>query len=789
LVNVPQVVEQLLRSPAHAPCITAFRHLPAKEAEYADWPAGLNPRLRAALERRGIDRLYSHQAEAVRRVMGGENVCVVTPTASGKTLCYNVPVLDSILADPSARALYLFPTKALSQDQLAELMLLVDELDVDVKTFTYDGDTPASARSKLRAAGHIVVTNPDMLHTGIMPHHTKWVKLFENLRYVVIDELHQYRGVFGSHLANVLRRLRRICRFYGSDPLFISCSATIANPRELAEKLLEAPIGLVDRSGAPTDDKYLVFYNPPVVNRQLGLRESATLASRRLAENFIANDIQTIVFARSRLNVEVLLSYLQALMRQKGRPAELVQGYRAGYLPLQRRGIERGLRDGTLRGVVATNALELGIDIGGLEACVMCGYPGTIASTWQRIGRVGRREAPAAAVLVASSSPLDQFIVSHPDYFFGQPAESGLVNPNNLTILADHLRCGAFELPFQQEAPDFGQAAACGEILEYFQGEGVLHPSGGRFHWMAEHFPAESVSLRTAAIDNFVIIDQGPPARVIGELDRQAAPMLVHEEAIYLHQGQQYQVERLDWDEKKAYVRPVDVDYYTDASLAVTLRVLEVGGQTRDETPAGQYGEVVVSATPTIFKKIKFDTHENVGWGRIFLPQEDLHTNAYWLVLPWDVGRVTSDGGRRTSDVVTPSSSASASSDVPRPTSDALQGALVGLANVLVHIAPLYLMCDPRDVRVVSEVKSPFTDAPTIYLYESVPGGVGFAERLFQMRRELLQAAADLIANCACPSGCPSCVGPQIEVGLDGKATLSHLLQSLLAQPAEAMAV
>src|SRR5439155_13020204 len=392
--------------------------------------------------------------------------------------------------------------KALAQDQLAELHGLVGELKVDLKTYTYDGDTPVSARQAIRAAGHIVVTNPDMLHTGIMPHHTRWVKLFENLRYVVIDELHHYRGVFGSHLANVLRRLRRICRFYGSDPVFICCSATIANPRELAEKLVEAAVRLVDRSGAPEQDKYLLFYNPPVVNRQLGLRQGATLATRRLAENFIANDLQTIVFARTRLNVEVLLSYLQSLLRQKGRSAELVRGYRGGYLPLQRREIERGLRDGTVRGVVATNALELGIDIGGLEACLMCGYPGTIASTWQRVGRVGRRDSPAVALLVATSSPLDQFIVTHPDYFFGQSPESGLVNPNNLTILADHLRCAAFELPFEQESPQFGRAAGCGEILDFLEAEAVLHSSGGRYHWMAEHFPAESVSLRTAAIDN-----------------------------------------------------------------------------------------------------------------------------------------------------------------------------------------------------------------------------------------------------------------------------------------------
>jgi DEAD/DEAH box helicase domain-containing protein len=747
-VNVPQVVEQLLRSPVHAPCVAAYQHLPAQPAEYGAWPEELDGRLRAVLAQRGIERLYRHQAEAVSQVLGRQSVCVVTPTASGKTLCYNLPVLDAILRDDQARALYLFPTKALAQDQLGELVRLVDDLGVDVKTFTYDGDTPATARAKLRSAGHIVVTNPDMLHTGIMPHHTRWVKLFENLRYVVIDELHQYRGVFGSHLCNVLRRLRRICRFYGSDPLFICCSATIANPRELAEKLTETTIQLIDRSGAPTQDRHLIFYNPPVVNRQLGLRQSATFASGRLAENFLANDLQTIVFARTRLNVEVLLTGFQTQLRKRGRPVEQVQGYRGGYLPRQRRAIERGLRDGLVRGVVATNALELGIDIGGLEACVLNGYPGTVASTWQRFGRVGRRDGASAAVLVATSSPLDQFIVTHPEYFFGLPPESGLINPNNLTILADHVRCAAFELPFDQRAAAFGGALP-DEILAFYESEGLLRASGGRYHWMAEHFPAEAVSLRTAVIDNFVIIDQGPPARVIGELDRQAAPVLLHEEAIYLHQGQQFQVERLDWEEKKAYVRPVDVDYYTDASLAVTLRVLEVFGETNAETPTAQHGEVIVSATPTIFKKIKFETHENVGWGKIFLPQEDLQTSAFWFVLP-DVG-----GG---------------------------EGSLTGLANVLVHLAPLYLMCDPRDVRVVPEVRSPFTGAPTIYLYESIPGGVGFAERLFAMRHELLQAAAGLIADCACPDGCPSCVGPPIEVGERGKAAVLALLARLGAR-------
>ncbi|MCC7104862.1 MAG: DEAD/DEAH box helicase [Chloroflexi bacterium] len=756
-MNVDQVVEQLLRDSRHARNVTAYRHQEPREADFAPWPAALDGRLRAALEARGIHQLYRHQAEAFEHAQAGHGVCVVTPTASGKTLCYNLPVLNRVLQQPGARALYLFPTKALAQDQYAELLELIGVLGVDVKTHTFDGDTPAAARSKLRSAGDVIITNPDMLHTGILPHHPRWQRLFENLRYVVVDELHQYRGVFGSHLANVLRRLRRICRFYDADPQFICCSATIANPGELAERLTESPMAVVDRNGAPAAGRHLIFYNPPVVNPWLGIRAGAIPTARTIAANFLLNDLQTIVFARGRLNVEVLLTYLKERLRKAGRSPDLVQGYRSGYLPLQRRAIERSLRDGSLRGVVATNALELGIDVGGLEASVLCGYPGSIASTLQRIGRVGRRGSSSVAVLVATSSPLDQFIVTHPDYFFGQSPEQGLISPNHLAILAEHLRCAAFELPFPEQAPAFGNAAAVAECLAFLESERVVHLGGGRYHWMSEHYPAEAVSLRRADIHNFVIVDQGPPVRVLGEVDRAAAPLLVHEEAIYLHLGEQYQVERLDWENQKAYVRRVDVDYYTDASLAVAVRVLDVFDETRGETPKFQHGEVVVSATPTIYKKIKFDTRENVGWGKIHLPEEDMHTHAVWFVLP-------PEGARG----LTP---------------EAFPGALLGLANVLVQIAPLYLMCDPRDVRVVSEVRSIFTEGPTVTLYDNIPGGLELAPQLFSMRRELLEAAADLVAACPCPTGCPSCVGPLIEVGEQGKATVLSMLRHLTAPP------
>ena len=750
-----------------------WRELPAVEARYGEFPVGTDARLVGALAGRGVERLYTHQADALAAVLRRENVVVVTPTASGKTMCYNLPVVQAILDDPEARALYLFPTKALAQDQMQELHALVSDLGADIRTFTYDGDTPGDARRKVREAGHVVVTNPDMLHTGILPHHTKWVKLFENLRYVVIDELHQYRGVFGSHVANVVRRLHRICQFYGSDPIFICCSATIANPAELAQNIIRKPVTLIDNNGAPRGRKVVAIYNPPIVNRELGIRESSVDAARAIGSRLLRAGVQTIVFAPSRVRVELLLRYLrEALKSPPGHAtgpdagAPTIEGYRGGYLPNERRAVERGLREGRIRGVVATNALELGVDIGGLDAAVLTGYPGTLASAWQQMGRAGRRHDLAFSVIVASSSPLNQYVAANPDYIFDTTPEAGLVDPDNLLVRVSHMKCAAFELPFDEGdvassregvAGDFGPST--GALLDLLSEEGVLVKAGGRYHWMAEVFPAEGVSLRSAAIDNFVIIEQGPKPRVIGEIDRPAAPLLIHDEAIYMHGGQQYHVDRLDWQEKKAYVRKVDVDYYTDANLAVDLEVLESFERAPSRGCEVDHGEVAVRDVATIFKKIKLDTNENVGWGRISIPEESRHTTGYWFSL----GEDAVDGLGRAE----------------------LQDGLWGVAHLLRYLAPIFLMCDPRDLQAVAQMRSPFTERPTLFLYENQPGGVGMARRLFEIHSKLMQAALDVVRRCDCPSGCPGCVGPSIgEHGTNKRAAAV-----LLGRLCEAVAV
>ena len=759
--------------------ITTIKYLPPRPGSLADYPADVHPRLVEALKKKGFSSLYSHQLQTWQRVKEGRNVVVVTPTASGKTLCYNLPVLDCILRDPSSRAIYLFPTKALSQDQRAELDETIELLGQDIKIFTYDGDTPQDARKAIRSQGHIIITNPDMLHSGILPHHTKWIKLFENLKYIIVDELHNYRGVFGSHVANVIRRLKRIASFYGARPQFILSTATIANPRDMAQKMIEEPVELIDQNGAPSGEKYFVFYTPPVVNPYLGIRRSYLNEARRIATIFLKQQLQTIVFAQSRLLTEVLVTYLKEDLEKSLKDEGLIRGYRGGYLPLKRREIEKGLREGRILGVVSTNALELGIDIGTLDVAVLAGYPGTIASTWQRAGRAGRKTGKSAAVLVASSSPLDQFIVNHPEYFFSSPPEMALINPDNLSILVNHIQCAAFELPFE-DGEKFG-TVEIEEILKLLEEEEMLHHTQNKWFWTSEAYPADAISLRSISSDNFVVVDITEKPRVIAEVDFSSALTTLHPKAIYICEGEQYFVEEFDYDQRKAYVRKTEVDYFTDAIDYTNVKILDVFD--RQDLPQGwaSHGEVHVATQVVGFKKIKFHTMENVGSGELQLPQNEMSTTSFWLTIPAEIYQ-----------------------SLPFTSEQRING-LFGLSYLLHHVAPLFLMCDLHDLgvaigdnfsgqsippRELPSRKISFNErfkealtpdfSPNIFLYDNFPGGIGLSPALFELKIPLLQAGLGTIEACPCKEGCPSCAGPVRESGEKAKQVARELLQKLL---------
>ena len=849
--------------------VVAWERLPARLP--ATVSHELPSAIAAALRARGIAHLFTHQSAAITAVSQNQNVVIATATASGKSLCYTIPVFQRLLEKPKARALYLFPTKALAQDQLAETQALIGAGSLPLEAYSYDGDTPRGQRPQIRRADGILITNPDMLHAGILPYHTSWRTLLANLEFVVLDEIHAYRGIFGSHVANVLRRLHRLCEFYGSNPQFICCSATIANPKEHAERLVELPFTLIDDSqnGAPTGEKQFILYNPPIIDETLGLRGSSVLAARDAASTFLASDIQTIVFARARQTVELLLAYLRDEVVYGGGEATAVTGYRGGYLPLERRQIEHGLRSGQIRGVVATNALELGIDIGQLDAAVITGYPGSIASIWQQAGRSGRRTEQSVAIMVANNSPLDQYICTHPRYIFGSSPEHALTNPNNLRIMVRHLLCAAFELPFKQGEP-FGGFGDATPLLEALRTSGDLHETRNQFHYVGEGSPATAVSLRTSGDDTVVIqAHDEDGVHVIGEVDLETAPVMVYEGAIYMHQARTYLVEEFDWNGRIAHVRPIEVDYYTRASVGSSIRELnpeetaeEILTQRRMQSGiAGAeekksernmrqsaksadilraWGDVTVVTKATGYRKIKRYTHETLGFGEIELPEMVLETSGYWLIFSdalterlydagillrpnnygpnWQQQRqivLARDGYRcrncgaeakqgqglhvhhirpfrdfnyipgqndnykeanQPENLITLCPSCHKQAEAGQQA----RSALGGLAYVLRNLAPLYLMCDPGDIEVVAESRSPLTKAPTIVIYESVAAGVGFSQRLFEQHHDLLPAALELVSDCRCRDGCPACVGPPGEIGPDTKQVTQQLLQMLI---------
>ncbi|MCO6449219.1 MAG: DEAD/DEAH box helicase [Caldilineales bacterium] len=819
---ISDLLQALQLDPAFTRQVTSWQRLPAQPARYAPYPAGLDGRLPIALRERGIHLPYTHQSQAIAAALAGENVVVVTPTASGKTLCYNLPALHTLLDDPDARALYLFPTKALAQDQLVEIREMVELLQADITVATYDGDTPQGHRKAIRQGARLLLSNPDMLHTGVLPHHTNWAEFFAGLRLVVIDEMHTYRGVFGAHVANVLRRLRRICRFYGSDPAFILTSATIANPAEHARRLIEADVTLVEENGAPTGEKHLIFYNPPLIDPDLGLRRSSLLEAQKLGERLLFHQVQAILFARSRLRVELLLVYLRDAVAASGGNPATIRGYRGGYLPAERREIEAGLRSGEVRAVAATNALELGIDIGQLQAAVITGFPGTIASTWQQAGRAGRRQEASLAVFIAGAGALDQYIVQNPGYFFGRSPEHALANPDNLVILTNHLRCAAFELPFQA-GEQFGGVQFTAELLDMLAEEGEIQQAGERYFWTDSAYPAAEISLRTASPDPIVIMSRRKDELVltIGEMERETAPILLHAGAIYLHEGQTYLVEELDWEQGHAYVQPAEVDYYTEASSVAEMEVLAVHQQDQEGELIRGYGDLEVRSQATGYRRVKRWTHETLGYGEIDLPESVLETSGYWVSFteplverlrarglwqsdPNDYGpnwqqqreRTRARDGFRCSQCGTPERP-NRQHDVHhvrpfrsfgyRPGENEayldanrlenlrtlcrtchqrleqgvrLRSGLAGLAYLLGNLAPLHLMCDPSDLGSFAEPQGIHNDLPTIILYDRIPAGIGLAERLYELQAELLVASQSVLENCSCTHGCPACAGP-----------------------------
>ncbi len=778
---------------------STIKHIPARKAEWGEFPEALDSRLRHMLGRRGIDRLYTHQSRAITHALDGRHTVVVTPTASGKSLCYNLPVLDGLYQGDTA--LYLFPTKALSQDQTAELNELLRAApgsDSSWEAQVYDGDTPPDVRRRVRRSGRLVVTNPDMLHAAILPHHDKWSGFFRKLRYIVVDELHTYRGVFGSHVANVMRRLRRICRHYGVEPTFIATSATIANPRELAESLTEETFELVDENGAPASERYVCFLNPPIVDLQQMRRKSALSSAQSIARDVIVKECGTIVFTRSRKSVEIVINRLkERLKKERGRGnlQNRVASYRGGYLPNLRRSIERGLRDGSVLGVVSTNALELGIDIGSLDCCILAGYPGTVASTWQQIGRAGRSGGTSLSVLIASDEPLDQFIIQNPDYFFEQSPEAARIDPENLRVVVEHLKCATYELPWRA-GERFGGFSVdeTEEILTFLEMEtNLVQRVGDRWKWCAETYPASEINLRNIAEENFVVIDiTHPEPRILAEVDFEGAHTEIYPNAVYQVSGEPYRVERLDYDERRAYVRRSNDGYYTTAMHYASVSVLDTFAE-KDVAPARiGHGEVCVTDRFVGYKKIRFGTGENVGYGELNLPELDLHTTAYWLELPTD--------------------------NFPDLSADPEQWARIvaGLGQVLKTAASLKLMCDPRDLQLTigslsqdrwltqgfdglalrdhdgqthtfggqedsseGSAIGPVLYDPTIFIYDRFPGGVGFGEGLFEDQRDFMRLSRDLILGCECESGCPSCVGPPEPGRQDVKSGVAGLLGRL----------
>lgn len=747
LMDTSVFLELLKQRKSYEGQVVHIEHLPERPPVYEELPEGtVDSRVTDALAVMGSSNLYSHQARAIRLVKAGRSVVIVTGTASGKTLCYNVPVVDAVLNNPLATALYIYPTKALAQDQLRAINKF-GEANEDIRFLAgaYDGDTPQNERRKLRDRGSVVLTNPDMLHQGILPQHARWNRFFTNLKYVVLDEVHSYRGVFGSHLANVLRRLKRICDHCGSSPQFICCSATIANPKAHAEGITGARMDLIDEDGSPRGQRTMVFWNPPVLADHRiagatfdtgGERRSPLGEAVELMCSLVKENIQTIAFVRTRLMAELIYHHCREYLGGVSpKLARAVHAYRGGYLPEERREIERKLASGEILGVASTNALELGIDIGSLDASILVGYPGTIASTWQQAGRAGRKGDGALIFLIADNSPIDQYLMTHQDYLLMQNPEQAVVDPDNPHIAIGHIKCAVSELPLSDsQAEMFGEYSI--PLLEMLEEDTTVRHIDNRWYWASSEYPAAEVNLRNICGPVYTIQDASQGNKVIGTMDEVSALAQLHTHAVYLHGADTYFVEVLDFDKKIAFVTKRDLDYYTQSIQVSRIRIDE----TEEETPWRNcclgFGDVTVTTTIPMFKKIKFHSRDSLGYEQLEMPPQSLETVSLWLVPPDSAVEAVRARGRVFAE------------------------GLIGVANALVECAPLYVMCDVQDIGVVVDASNLNKDA--LFLYDRYPGGMGYALRCLQSIEELMHTVYSVVSQCSCENGCPSCVGSAV---------------------------
>ncbi|GAP22975.1 DEAD/DEAH box helicase [Leptolinea tardivitalis] len=804
--------------------------------DFASLPDDLSIKLRTRLQNLGIHQLYSHQLLSYHTVKERKNLVVTTGTASGKTLCYNLPILDQLFKVPSSRALFIFPTKALTHDQQEKLVELTGDIETNgeplIPVCVYDGDTPTQKRQVIRQMARCLLTNPDMLHTAILPHHTLWETFFRGLDFVVIDEIHAYRGVFGSHVANVIRRLKRIAAFYGSKPQFILTSATIANPLEHGKSLTGEDLVLIQEDGAPHGARTTILYNPPVIHQETGIRKSASSEVIQLAGTLLNKQIQVLIFGRSRKGVEFILRQLRL---QQQDDDENYRAYRSGYLPADRRRIESDLRSGKLRAVAATNALELGIDIGGVDAVLITGYPGSVSAMRQQAGRAGRKTEDSVAVLVASGSPIDQYLMRHPDYLVGKSPESALIDPDHPVILLGHLQCAAFELPFSDNEC-FGTAnnTMVREYLEFMNESGQVNHSGGKYFWMDSAYPASNLSLRSSDSRSInLVVEENHRNKIIGEIDYLSSLWMVHPKAIYLHEGMSYFVKNLDLENYVASLEPVDDDYYTEPVQKITLK--KINEQDAEYYPGAKitYGEIQVTTEITGFKKLLWNTHEVLSVEPLSLPPNTMRTTAYWMALsdetvnilreqllwkndPNDYGKdwdqirlavrtrdnfkcqvcgVPESGKAHHVHHKTPLRSFVSLTEANRmenlitlcsnchqlaESAVKIRSGLAGLGYSMGQLAPLFLMCDSSDLGTLSDPASNLADGkPAVIFYDQINAGIGLSRKCFDLHKQIIASSHELVSNCQCIDGCPSCVGPGGENGAGGKQETLAILELL----------